>query len=269
MRCRWCSNPESWLDFLEIITHDSRCIKCGKCQQVCPLEAIVVDRKGRKIDRSRCDLCLKCAEACPTGAISISGQCMTLREVVDEVERDRLFYQNSGGGVTLSGGEPLSQWEFALGLLKECQRKGLHTALDTCGYAPWHTLEKLLAYTDLVLFDVKHLDAAQHRRGTGKSNKLILDNARRTAAKTRTWLRVPLIPGYNDSEENLRGIAKFGLEIGAEKVSLLPYHLWGKPKYAGLGRRYTLKHIPLPSDEMVKQRQEIVESVGTKATIGR
>jgi len=147
--------------------------------------------------------------------------------------------------------------------------KGTHTALDTCGYAPWNVMERVLDYTDLVLFDIKHMDAEEHRKGTGKSNKLILDNARRTASKVRTWLRVPLIPGYNDSEENLREIAKFGLEIGVEKVSLLPYHLWGRSKYTKLSRRYPMERTLRPSDELVKRSREIIEGFGLKTTIGR
>jgi len=253
----------------EIITNDLKCIRCGKCQQACPEEAIVMGQGTRRIDRSKCNSCLKCAEVCPTGAIAVSGAYMTVQEVVREVERDRLFYQNSGGGVTVSGGEPLAQWEFATKLLKECKAKGIHTALDTSGYAPWEALEKVLDYTDLALFDIKHLDAEQHRKGAGKSNRLILDNARKTAAKVRTWLRVPLIPGYNDSEEHLRRIAEFGLETGAEKISLLPYHVWGKAKYDRLGRRYPMEGTPLPSDEFVKERQRAMESLGAKVTIGR
>jgi len=251
------------------MTYDIKCIVSGKCVEVCPVEAIVIDQRGRRINRAKCNLCLACAEVCPTGAISVSGRYVTVEEVVKEVERDGLFYQNSGGGVTLSGGEPLCQWEFALQLLKECKGKGIHTALDTCGYAPWKVMEKVLDYTDLVLFDIKHMEAEQHRKGTGKSNKLILNNARRTAAKVRTWLRVPLIPGYNDSEENLKKIARLGLEIGVEKVSLLPYHLWGRPKYTKLGRRYPMEHTLRPSEELVKRAQGIIEGFGLKATIGR
>jgi pyruvate formate lyase activating enzyme len=269
LRCRWCSNPESWHAHREIVTNDLRCTKCGKCQEVCPQTAIAVDKKGRRIDRSRCDLCLKCAEVCPTGSIAISGAYMTINQVAEEVARDRLFYQNSGGGMTVSGGEPLSQWEFVSGLLGECRNRGIHTALDTSGYAPWEVLEKVLGHADLVLFDIKHMDAEQHRKGTGKSNRLILANARRTASKARTWVRVPLIPGYNDSEGHLEEVARFALEIGAEKVSLLPYHIWGKAKYARLGRRYTIEKTPLPSDEFIERCQGIVESHGAKATVGR
>ena len=191
------------------------------------MNAIVVDQTARKLDRGLCNLCLKCADVCPTGALAVTGRWMTVDEVMQEVASDDLFYQNSGGGVTLSGGDPPLQWEFAVDLLKTCKERGFHTAIETSGYAEWSILEKVLEYTDLVLYDVKHMDPAKHREGTGKTNELILENARKAAAKRRLWVRVPLIPGYNDSEENLKATARFAKEIGAAKVSLLPYHVWG------------------------------------------
>ena len=268
LRCHWCSNPESWNPYPEIMTNDLRCIKCGKCAQICPTGAITVNQKGRKINRAKCTLCLECAEVCPTGGISISGEYMTIEDVMKEVESDKLFYQNSGGGVTISGGEPLSQWEFVHQLLKECKQEGIHTALDTSGYAPWDILEKVLDYTDLVLFDIKHINSSQHRKGTGKGNKLIIDNMKRTASKTRTWLRFPLIPGYNDSGEHVRELAELGVKIGVEKFSILPYHEWGKAKYEKLGRRYPFKNAQTPSDEHIQELQRIIENMGLKVTIG-
>ncbi|MBM4443962.1 MAG: glycyl-radical enzyme activating protein [Chloroflexi bacterium] len=269
LRCRWCSNPESWHDHPEIATYAAKCTRCGRCQKVCPVNAIAVSDRERTIDRQACNLCLKCGEVCPTGAIAITGQWMTVAEVMKEVEADGLFYVNSGGGVTLSGGEPLAQWEFALDLLRECQAKAFHTALDTCGYALWEVLDKVLDYTDLVLYDIKHMDPGRHTEGTGKTNGLILDNARRTAAKRRTWLRVPLIPGYNDSVENLEAVARFGLEIGAEKVSLLPYHVWGQSKWERLGRKYPLEALPMPPESWAGECRKVIESLGLKATVGR
>jgi pyruvate formate lyase activating enzyme len=194
---------------------------------------------------------------------------MTIDDVMQEVASDDLFYQNSGGGVTLSGGDPLLQWEFAVALLKTCKERGFHTAIETSGYAEWSTLEKVLEYTDLVLYDVKHMDPAKHREGTGKTNELILENARKAAANRRLWVRVPLIPGYNDSEENLKATARFAQEIRAEQVSLLPYHVWGKSKFEKLGRRYTMDDVPLPSSEHVAHCRKIVEEAGLKTAVGR
>ncbi len=233
------------------------------------MNAIVVDQTARKLDRGLCNLCLKCADVCPTGALAVTGRWMTIDEVMEEVASDDLFYQNSGGGVTLSGGDPLLQWEFAVDLLKVCKERGFHTAIETSGYAEWSILEKVLEYTDLVLYDIKHMDPAKHREGTGKTNELILENGRKAAAKRRLWVRVPLIPGYNDSEENLRATARFANEIGAGQVSLLPYHVWGKSKFEKLGRLYTMDDVPLPSNEHVAQCRKIVEEAGLKTVVGR
>jgi len=187
---------------------------------------------------------------------------------VKEVESDRLFYEHSGGGVTVSGGEPLFRWEFVYQLLKACKEKGLHTALDTCGYSSWGGIERALEYTDLVLFDIKHMDPKQHRKAAGKSNLLILDNARKTAAKgVRLWLRVPLMPGYNDSEENIEKVARFGAEIGAEKIWLLPYFDWGRSKYESLGRRYPFEPTESLSEEHIQSLKELIESFGVEAGI--
>ena len=269
LRCRWCSNPESWNEYPEIVASDLRCTRCGRCQQVCPVNAIVVDQTARRLDRAICNLCLKCADVCPTGALAVTGRWMTIDDVMQEVAADDLFYQNSGGGVTLSGGEPLLQWEFALDLLKDCKERGFHTAIETSGYADWAVLEQVLQYTDLVLYDIKHMDPAKHREGTGKTNELILENARKAAAKRRLWVRVPLIPGYNDSEENLQATAGFAREIGAGRVSLLPYHVWGKSKFEKLGRRYTMDDVPLPSNEHVEHCRKIVEDGGVRVAVGR
>ena len=270
LRCRWCSNPESWNPYPEIITHDAKCIRCGKCEQICPVGAITIGSEGRKIDRARCTLCLKCAEVCPSGAISITGEYMTVDQVLREVESDRLFYQHSGGGVTVSGGEPLFQWEFTYELLKACKEKDLHTALDTTGYSSWDRIERVLEYVDLVLFDIKHMDPKQHKKGTSKSNLLILGNAARIAArKVRLWLRVPLIPGYNDSRENIEKVAQFGLKIGAEKISILAYHEWGRPKYEQLGRRYSFTGVKPPEDGHVQRTRELIEGFGIEVGIGR
>lgn len=180
-----------------------------------------------------------------------------------------MFYQNSGGGMTLSGGDPLMQPDFSLAVLRECRNKGIHTALDTSGYGPWEDLSRLLPFTDLVLYDIKHMDSEAHRSGTGKSNRLILENAARTAGQARIWVRVPVIPGYNDSDDCLGRIGELARDIKAESISLLPYHEWGRGKYPRLGRRYPMDGTSSPTDEQVEHYTQVVEKAGVKANIGR
>ncbi len=269
LRCRWCSNPESWNAYQEIVTNDLRCTRCGRCQQVCPVNAIVVDERARRLDRGLCNRCLQCADVCPTGALAATGKWMTVDEVMQEAAADDLFYQNSGGGVTLSGGDPLQQWEFAVDLLKACKERGFHTAVETSGFAEWNVLERVLEYTDLVLYDVKHMDSEKHREGTGKPNELILENARKAAAKRRLWVRVPLVPGYNDSESNLKETARFAKEIGATKISLLPYHAWGASKFEKLGRKFTMGEVAVPTAEQMERYREMVQAAGVMTAVGR
>ncbi len=270
LRCLWCSNPESQNTYPEIMTHDIKCVRCGKCAQICPTGAITVNQESRIINRAKCNLCLECARVCQHGAITAVGEYKTIAEVMKEVESDRLFYEHSGGGMTVSGGEPLVQWEFVCQLLKACREKDLSTALDTCGDSPWEVMEKVLEYTDLVLFDIKHMSPEQHRKATGRSNELILDNLRKTAAKgIRLWLRIPIIPGYNDSEENLEKVAKLGAEVGVEKVWLLPYHNWGMSKYESLGRRYPFEPTASLTDEDVESLEKLITDFGVEAGISK
>ena len=193
---------------------------------------------------------------------------MTVDDVVKESEQDEIFYRNSGGGVTISGGEPLSQWEFTYELLKACKQKHFHTALDTCGYARWSILEKVLEYVDLVLYDIKHMNPQRHKSGTGKNNTLIINNIHRIPSSVKIWLRVPLIAGYNDSSDNITAIAELASDIGAEKISLLPYHEFGKEKYYNLGRPYPPAQFSSPDSEHIQWLKELIESLGIDATVG-
>jgi pyruvate formate lyase activating enzyme len=223
------------------MVNDQKCIGCGECVKVCPLGAIAISAEtGRQIDHARCRQLppasrFECTHACPTGSLSICGEVMTVAQVTSVIDRDRIFYRNAGGGVTISGGEPALQPDFVALLLRHCKEHGIHTALDTTGYVPWDVLEGLLPGVDLVLLDIKHMDSDEHRRGTRVGNDLILANAERIAGRVETWLRVPVIPDFNASEAFFHWLGAFARKIGAAKISLLPYHEWGRHKYAQLG----------------------------------
>jgi pyruvate formate lyase activating enzyme len=195
---------------------------------------------------------------------------MNVNEVLSEVLKDEPFYRQSGGGVTVSGGEPLFQWQFISDLLKECKKKGFHTALDTSGYAPWDVIEKVLEHLDLVLYDIKLIDPVAHRAATGLSNEIILANLKKIAGRKSTWLRYAVIPGYNDSEPTGKEIAAFASSLSIEKVSLLPYHAFGAQKYERLARDYPypFADISPPTDEHLQRLAAIFDSFGLDVTIG-
>jgi len=273
LRCGWCSNPESVRLSPEIITRDIKCIRCGKCVEACSQQAITVVENTRIIQWEKCNYCMKCAEVCPSGAIERAGEYMTVAEVIDTVGRDVSYYRRTNGGMTLSGGEPLVQWQFALKLLQEAKRRGLHTALDTTGYTDWEILDELLNFTDLVLYDVKHPNSARHQEATGVPNERILDNLRKTVAKPglKVWVRHAVIPQFSDSEEDLEELCKLILTLkpSVEKISLLPYHKFGESKYAAMGKVYPWKGIPTISDEQIGELKKLVESHGIKVDVGR
>jgi pyruvate formate lyase activating enzyme len=193
---------------------------------------------------------------------------MQVAEVVDEVVADRVFYETSDGGVTFSGGEALLQIDFLRSLLMACKKERLHTVLDTSGCAPWEEIEGLLKFVDLVLYDVKHLDPLEHRRMTGAGNELILENLRRVAKTTATWLRVPLIAGFNDSEQHIRGVVGLAREVGAERVSLLPYHEGGKSKSGQIGESYEFSEGRAPTDDHIAALKKIAEREGMEISVG-
>lgn len=240
LSCSWCHNPESQATSPEVMVLEERCIRCGACVAACPAESPVpAPGGGRQAEEiSGCLVCGACVEACPTGARRIAGYRVELEELVEEILSDRVFFEQSGGGVTFSGGEPLHQAAFLLQALEACRREGLHTAVDTCGLASGEELVSVAALTDLFLYDVKFVDDRRHREHTGVGNERILANLRMLVDQgRRIWLRVPVIPGVNDDRDNLDGVAELAASLpGVERVCLLPYHRTGESKLARLGR---------------------------------
>lgn len=214
-------------------------------------------------------MCGLCWEVCPNEALKVAGKKVTVKEVLSIVEKDRIFYERSGGGVTLSGGEPLMQHEFSAALLAACKKKGLNTAIETSGYQKWELFLPILENTDLVLFDIKIMDSDLHRNTIGVPNDLILDNARKIVELGKDIIvRIPIIPGYNDSIENLRDTAEFAASIGVKEVHLLPYHRLGESKYNQLGRIYNLKDVNVPSTNYIESLAQIFIKNNLKTQVG-
>jgi pyruvate formate lyase activating enzyme len=267
--CLWCSNPESQRLSPMLLVREANCRLSGACKEACPEGAIeLVDGEARRIDWALCNHCLRCVEACPHDSLVACGREMHVEEVVAEVVRDRPFYETSNGGVTISGGEALSQAGFLLALLEALKQEKLHTALDTSGFAPGEVLEAVLPLVDLLLYDIKHLDSRAHRSGTGVRNELILENLRMASKNSRIWLRVPLISGYNDSGEHVRELAALAREVGAEKISLLPYHEGGESKSRQIGKPYEFEEGRAPDPERLALLKEWIEREGVVASIG-
>jgi pyruvate formate lyase activating enzyme len=227
----------------------------------------MVEDAARQIDWGLCTHCLQCVGACIYESLNGCGKEMTVAEVVAEVLRDEVFYETSQGGVTISGGEALSQGEFLHGLLEASKKAGLHTALDTSGLAPWRVLERVLPLIDLLLYDVKHLESQAHLKMTGVPNEQILANLRKATGRARIWLRLPLIHGFNDSEEHVRGLIELAKEVDAEKISLLPYHLGGESKCQQIGRAYEFYDGRAPDPERVAVLKDLIEQSGVKASV--
>jgi pyruvate formate lyase activating enzyme len=272
LECRWCSNPECISPHPEVGFIKTLCTKCGKCAEVCPEGALVYEEGNLpRIDRKRCTGCGRCSAVCSYQALLLYGRPMNADEVFDAVKRDKMFYQASGGGVTISGGEPLLQPQFVYDLFEKCRRAGIETCMETSGYSDGSALRQALPYTDYVLFDLKHLNSEKHRRYTGKPNSRILSNAKIVAASgVETLFRMPLIPGANDDLPNIKETAEFLHGLGNNaRIELMPYHRLGKGKYEALGRRYPLPGLLPPEPGHLESIKKAFEDNGTICMISR
>lgn len=270
LRCLWCQNPESISRRPEIVYIASRCIECDKCQERCPHNAVRAVDGSKEIIRDTCTMCGACLDVCYAGALNIFGRWLTVSELLEIVELDREFYVRSGGGVTFSGGEPTAQPVFLREVCRQAQQRRLHTTIDTSGYVRWDTFRSILPYVDLVLYDIKHIDSEKHRTLTSVPNELILDNFRRLAAIGKpVHVRLPLIPGHNDSEENVRATAAFVATLpNVLSLDILPYHRLGEPKWTQLGRPYQLHELTPPTREHVSHLAGIARECGVTVNIG-
>lgn len=275
LRCLWCANPESNLAKPQLMTYSSKCTGCGRCVELCPKKAIRIEQKDEKYiavtDRTLCVDCGACVSACPNDARELAGETMTVEEVLAKVLKDKLFIDASGGGMTVSGGECLMHPEFTEALLYAARQEGLHTAVESCSFAARPIIDQVFRYVDLGLLDIKHMDSAEHQRLTGVPNEQILENIKHIYhdLKVPVYVRVPTIPGYNDSDENIAATAKFAAEeLGPDvQVHLLPYHRLGESKNESLGKQMDMS-IEVPSDEHMQHLKSIVESYGLKSQIG-
>jgi pyruvate formate lyase activating enzyme len=268
LRCFWCHNPESQPVHPVVEFFPDKCILCGRCAEVCPQGAQQIDKDQHRLYfREQCQLCGKCVDDCFARALVRPAREMTVEEVLAEIHKDRDYYNDSGGGVTFSGGEPFLQTDFLLELLMRSKRAGFHTAVDTAGNIPFAWIDAARPYTDLFLYDCKVIDDDRHKELTGVSNRLILENLRRLAeGQAHVWVRVPVVPGLNDTVEDIQQIGEFLVNLpGVEQVELLPFHHLGAVKYESLGRGYLAKGLKPPSEEWMDRLLRVMDSFGITA----
>ena len=280
LRCEWCSNPESWLYHMQVGIYSSKCIsqkKCNACKNACPVDGALCFEDGKliKINRDICTNCMKCYQACPSDAIKAWGKEMTVDECMEIILKDRGYYEKSGGGVTVSGGDPVIQMDFVVELFRRCKEEKIQTCLESTFYAEWSTIEKVLPYTDIIISDIKHMDTNVHRKHTGRENHLILENLKKLADLNKEIiLRIPVIPGVNDSDDNLEKTADFILnEMGGNvrTLQLLSFMRLGEEKYQSLGIPYKMENIVVDRKaftEKVKKMAEYFNGRGIHCQVG-
>lgn len=274
LRCQWCSTPESHEMITDYGVRLGKCTRCFTCVENCAEAAIAydADRDAFVTDMARCNDCRQCVEVCPSGARTAYGYTATAEEIVKEVAKDSVFYYHSGGGVTVSGGEPFLQKDFLRALLEGCLLQGINTAVETCGHVPWDHIETVLPYIDTLFYDLKHMDSATHKRLTGVGNRLILENLQkvdRRAEPLGIIVRMPVVPGLNDNDGNLRSLGEFCLNLNKLKeIQLLPYHRLGIETYRTLSRPYALEDICTADDDALAPNAERLREMGLPVRIG-
>jgi pyruvate formate lyase activating enzyme len=264
LACRWCHNPEGRSFKPELILRSKRCILCDDCLGVCPNQAVTRKNDMIQIDRRRCMLSGECAKACIPQALQVVGRAISIEEALGEIERDQVFYEQSGGGVTFTGGEPFAQPNYLFELVTACRERGIHAAVDTCGYAPWPVIKPFLPLVDTFLYDLKLMDEERHREWTGVSNLDILSNLGRLAEAGKDLVvRIPVIPSVNDDPENLRTAGAFLASLAHKPaVELLSYHDIAAGKYEGLGIKYEMDGILPPARERLDEISTLLSAYG-------
>ena len=272
LACAWCQNPESQRRQPEVLLYSEKCAGCGQCVSVCANQAIQITDGRSRTNRHLCKGCGQCAAICFNEARILAGRTMSSEEVCQEIKKDEIFYKRSGGGVTLSGGEPLAQAEFSASILRMCKQAGMHTALETSGMADWETFKKVLDYVDLVLYDLKHMDSLAHQKCTGVPNDLILENVKRIHKEYAIPIaaRIPVVPGYNAHMENIKSTARFiATELDpATKVHILAYHRLGETKYNRLEKEGGGVSMSPPTEEQMADIKKTMESFGLTVFVG-
>lgn len=254
LSCSWCQNPEGIKLSIDLFRYPRKCIACSSCLDNCPQGAISLNGMGPLINRGLCNLCLKCAENCPAEAIKAAGREVTVDYLTGIVLRDRIVYEESGGGVTISGGEPLHQAEFLVNLLKTLKKDHIHTVVETSGHAPWEAVKNVSEWTDLIYYDLKFADNLESIKYTGVPNTLIVDNLRRlTENGSNIKIRIPLIPTINDNPENLHRLAGFLNDLDISEIELLSYHKLGLDKYRSLDLHCSVSDIEAPTNKELDQ----------------
>lgn len=255
LRCDWCSNPESQISNPEILVNCDACIKCKKCEHICPKRCIDITPQGPVLERANCDGCMQCADHCPGGALMVSGKTMTVNELARQLRKDEAFFRESGGGVTLSGGEAMLQASFCEAVMAEMKNDGISVVIETCGICRWEDLKSVAGQCEMILYDIKEMNPEKHKLFTGADNKVVLENARNLIREDFPVIfRIPLIPGRTATTKNMEAIALFLSQNGYNRaVYLLPYHNYGEHKYAYLGRSYPLSGADMLTAEQLDE----------------